>query len=93
MNTTLGIDGTSCKTIDAIFPIPQGYALCCPSCGVWKMRQELLADHVIWRCLGPRAESDFSSNIKAGKGIGAICGKIYSHESILDFIALQMVEE
>ncbi len=93
MNTTLGIDGTSCRTVDATFPIPKFFALCCPSCGVWKMKHEMFMGHPVWRCLGPASEADLLPRVQPGKGIGVICGKIHSDESIRNFIGLQMVEE
>jgi hypothetical protein len=93
MNTTLGIDGTSCKTVDATFPIPKFFALCCPSCGVWKMQSEVFMDSLVWRCQGPASEDELLPNVQPGKGIGVICGKIHSDEEIRSFIGLQMVEE
>jgi hypothetical protein len=93
MNTTIGIDGTSCRTVNATFPLPDGFALCCPSCNVWKMRPEVFMDQIFWRCSGPASEAHLLPRVQPGKGIGTICGKIHSDEAIRSFIGLQMVEE
>ena len=89
----IGIDGTSCATKDAIFPIPDGYALCCPSCGVWKMRPKIVQGALLWKCSGPESDVDFPSNAIVGKGIFVICGLWHTDEAIKSFIGLQMVEE
>lgn len=92
-NVMAAIDGTSCNTKDAKFPIPKWHVLCCPSCGVWKLRPRFVQGYLLWKCSGPESNADFPSNSIEGKGIFVVCGKWHSDESIKNFIGLQMVEE
>ena len=93
MNNLVGIDGTYCLTKNAVFPLPEFHALCCPSCGVWKMYPRFVSGALLWKCSGPEVESDLLPGVQVGKGIGVICGKWHTDESIKSFIGLQMVEE
>ncbi len=79
--------------VPATFPLPAGYALCCPRCGVWKMRRDMLNGEGIWRCSGPvSAERVKSAGYTPGFGF-AICGHVFSDLEIRSFIGLRMVQE
>ena len=93
MNITKGIDGTECPTEDARFPLPKGYALVCPSCGVWKMRKRHIGKLTVWKCSGKKDKSELDPRYVAGKGLGVLCGRIHTDLEIRSFIGLQMVEE
>lgn len=81
---------TCVNTSSATVPPPKGYALCCPSCGVWKLRAVSREGKRFWLCMGP-ANTPFG--YIPGRGVGVVCGKVFSDLEVRAFIGLQMVEE
>ena len=69
------------------FPLPEGWSFICPSCQVYKMRQQALnCDMPGYICMGPACKED------ALIYRDVICGKWMSESEIKQFIGMEIVE-